>query len=159
EGVDVVDLLEQLEPDRSLPGDHLLVLERVDEGRAALVGVVERVGQALVEARAGELDPGAVVARRLDLRHGRVLGDEDGRGNAGLPRGPGDRLAVVARAGRDDARGAILVREERDPVDGAADLECAGALEVLRLQQYLSAGQARQRLRRIDGGDARDARD
>ena len=76
----------------------------------------------------------AVVLGRLDLRHRRVERDVDARADAGLARGPRHRLAVVAGARRDDAGGALLVVEQRDPVDRAADLECARALEVLGLQ-------------------------
>ena len=48
-------------------------------------------------------------------------------------------------------------RQRRDPVVRAADLERAGALEVLRLQPHLAADEPRERLRPVDGRDARDA--
>ena len=46
-----------------------------------------------------------------------------------------------------------------DLVDRAADLEGAGALEVLRLQVDGAPGQPRERLRAVDRSDARDACD
>ena len=53
-------LLGELEAERPLAGDHALVLERVDERRARLLGVLARRRERLVEHLADELD----VARR-----------------------------------------------------------------------------------------------
>ena len=50
---DVRQLGRELEPDRALARDHALVLERVHERRAGLLGARERRGERLVEARAG----------------------------------------------------------------------------------------------------------
>ena len=108
---------------------------------------------------ADELDLRPVVPGGVDLRHRRVLRHEDGGRDAGLARRPGDRLAVIARAGRDDAGGALLVGQRRDRVDGAADLERARALEVLGLQLHGPAGAPRERLGRVDRRDARDPGD
>ena len=107
----VGQLLGELEPDRPLSGDHALVLEGVHERRAGRVDVLLRRGHRLVEADADELDPRAVVARRVDLRHRRVLRHEDRRGDPGLARRPRDRLAVVACARGDDAGRALLRRQ------------------------------------------------
>ena len=96
--------------------------------------MVERGGERLLEGLALQMRLRAVVPGRLDLRHGRVMRHEDAREHAGLARRPGHRLAVVAGARRDDAGGVLLRREQRDLVDGAADLEGARPLEVLRLQ-------------------------
>ena len=56
-----------------------------------------------------QLDLGAVVARRVDLGHRRVLRHEDPRVRADLARSPRDRLAVVAGARGDDACRALVV--------------------------------------------------
>ena len=66
-------LLRELEPDRPLAGDDPLVLERVDERRAGALDVRLRSRDRVLEALAGQLDDAAVRARRLDLRHRRVL--------------------------------------------------------------------------------------
>ena len=50
-------LLGELEPDRALAGDHVLVLERRDEGRARLLDALERLGERLVEAVARRARP------------------------------------------------------------------------------------------------------
>ena len=59
---EVRQLLDELEPDRALPRDHALVLEGVDERRAARLDALLRGGHRLVEAGADELDVGAVAA-------------------------------------------------------------------------------------------------
>ena len=64
-----------------------------------------------LERRAAELDLGAVVARRVDLRHRRVLRHEDARDRADLACRPRDCLPVVAGARSDDA-GRTLGRVE-----------------------------------------------
>ena len=96
--------------------------------------VVERGRERLLERLAVKLRLRAVVPRRLDLRHRRVMRHEDAGERARLAGGPGDRLAVVAGARGDDAGGVLLRAQLGDLVDRAADLEGAGALEVLRLQ-------------------------
>ena len=48
--LDVGHLLGELEPDRPLPGDHALVLERVHERGARLLDALRRLGERLVEA-------------------------------------------------------------------------------------------------------------
>ena len=53
------DLLEQLEPDRPLPGDHRRVVERVDEGEALGLGVVAGVLDAVLDRLALQNDLGA----------------------------------------------------------------------------------------------------
>ena len=101
---EVRQLLDELQPDRPLPRDHALVLESVNERRAGRVDERLCRRHRLVEADADELDLRAVVPGGVDLGHRRVLRHEDGGGDAGLARRPRDRLAVIARAGRDDAR-------------------------------------------------------
>ena len=148
-------LLEELEPDRALARDHGVVLERMDQRRAGPLDVLERCLHRLLEDRADELDVRAVVARRVDLRHRRVLRHEDRRVGPLLAGRVRDGLAVVPGARRDDAGGPLLVGQHRDLVDRATDLERACPLEVLRLQQDLPAAQPRERLRAEERRDTR----
>ena len=135
-------LLRQLEPDRALARDDAPVLEGVDEGRARPLDVLLGRGDRSLEALAHELHLSVVGARGLDLRHRRVLGHEDRRGDPGLARSPRDRLPVVPRARRHHARRPLLRSEGRDRVVRAADLERPGALEVLGLEQDLAGRRA-----------------
>ena len=138
-GLRVGCLLGELEPDRPLARDHPFVLEGVHERRARALDVRLRRGDRVLEALARELGRAAVRARCLDLRHRRVLRHEDRRRGAGLACRPRDRLAVVACARGDDAGAPLLLAERRDRVVGAADLERARALQVLRLEEDLAA--------------------
>src|SRR5689334_18278354 len=59
---------------------------------------------------------------------------------------------------RDDAAGAFFRRERGDLVIGAADLERADALEILRLETDPVAGELVERPRRKEGGGMDDPR-
>ena len=72
-------VLVDLEADRSLPDDQLLVVERMDVGVAALGDELLRLLVGLVPDRAVQHDLGAVGARRLDLRRRGVLRHADDR--------------------------------------------------------------------------------
>jgi hypothetical protein len=61
--VDLRRVLQQLERDRALAGDDLRVVERVDEGEAALRLQLSALGIGLVEHLAVEHDVGAVALR------------------------------------------------------------------------------------------------
>ena len=147
-------LVDELEADRPLAGDDVVILERMDERRAGLLDVGDRSRDRVLEGRSGQLGARAVVARRLDLRHRRLGGHEDRRLDPGLARGPRDRLAVVARTRRDDARLALGFAQRADLVDGAADLERARALERLGLQVHGTARHAAEGLRGVERGHA-----
>jgi hypothetical protein len=85
----------------------------VDERRAVSSDVRDARLERVLERRPVSSTLGAVVARRVDLRHRRVLRHEDRRRDAELARRPRDRLAVVARARRDDAGRAPLAAQAR----------------------------------------------
>ena len=153
----VGELLGELEPERPLAGDDARVLEGVHERGSGLLRAGECERGRLVEALARQLDLGPVAPSGVDLRHGRGLGDEDRRGDAGLARRPRNRLPVVPGARRDDAGGALVRGELRDRVERAPDLERACPLEVLGLEQHRPAREAREGLRREHRRDARDA--
>ena len=122
----------------------------MDERTAGLFDVGERSVERLLEERAGQLRLGPVVLARLDLRHRCSVGHEDERPHAELARRPGDRLSVIACAGRDDAGRALLRRQRAQLVDGSADLERARPLQVLRLEAHLAPRAAREGLRQVD---------
>src|SRR5207248_5913585 len=80
-------------------------------------------------------------ARRLPHLHETV--------DAGLGRGPRDRLCVVARRPGDDAPLPLLRRERGEAVERAAGLERARVLEQLRLQRD-AEGQRAEGRRALD---------
>ena len=157
EHVELRQLVGQLEPDRPLAGDHVVVLERVDERRAGVRPLTRR-GLRLVVALAGQHDLGAVAPGRLDLRHRRVLGHEDRRLDARLARRPGHRLPVVAGARGDDARGPLAPAESaRSVLTAPRILNEPVRCRFSAFSQHGSPAEPAERLRGGDGRDARDA--
>src|SRR5690606_34387407 len=71
---------------------------------------------------------------------------------AELPRGQRHALRVVPGARGDDAAGLLLGGESRQSDEGPAQLEGAGALEVLALEDHPGPGDLAQRAARLDRG-------
>ena len=143
---EVRHLAQQLQPDPALPGDHIGIVERVDELHAGLGRALPGGGDALVDR------PAHQVQRRAERLHGVRLGDrrrlrhEHLARHATRARRVGDRLGVVSGAPADDAaRG--LIAQRGDLGHRAAQLEGAGALEVLRLQHDPRPGALGERAR------------
>ena len=118
-----------------MTGDDVVVVERMQE--------VETLGLERLDHReqpghlGRESDLAAVASSGRDLRLRRGFGHHDGHVHAlGAP-GVRDGLGGVPRAHGDDAGAAGRRREPRHRVDRAADLERAGPLEVLELQERL----------------------
>jgi hypothetical protein len=148
--LDLRKLFCELEADRALTGDHVWILEGVDERRAGFFRELTRRGERLLESDPDQLDPPTVVPRRVDFGHRRLVRHEDRRLDPGLACRPGHGLSVVARARRDDSGGPLGLAERGDSIDRASDLERARPLKVLGLEQHLAAGPARERLRFVD---------
>ena len=136
-------LLEQLQADRALARDDRRVVER--RHQHATLGIGARGRVALLERLAREHDLGAVVRGRDLLGERRVDGHVDARGHPERGRGERDALGVVAGARGDDAARALGVGQRGHAVDRAAQLEGAGALQVLGLEQHARARPARDR--------------
>ena len=134
--VEVGHILEKLQRRRALPGDDVRMVERRDDGQAALVGQLPRNRFAVARQPVVEHDLCAIAARRVDLDLRRVRRHDDGRGDAqhlGRQRQP---LRVIARRKRHDAALALLRRQLRERVVRAAKLERARALQVFALEEY-----------------------
>ena len=128
-------LLEDLEADRALTRDDVHVVEGVDQhgARLGLEGTCR--DEALVDRR----------TRRTGSRRrsrgwpapsgcGAPMGMKTVAADAEHLRGEGDALRVVAGAGGDDAARPLVLAEPGDAGVGTADLERAGALQVLALE-------------------------
>ena len=93
--------------DRALAGDHGEVVERMDDGEAALLGELQAGDARVLEGVALEHDLGAEAARVLDLDARGEARHDDRRRDAhplGVVR---DRLRVVAGRDREHALGAL----------------------------------------------------
>ena len=138
-------VLEQLEPERALAGDDVRVVERVHEREAAVVRALARERDAVVDRAAADVDDRALAARRLDLGDRRVARARRPRTGTPRARAAAARLCawLPAEAATTPARAAVLA-ERRELGRDAADLERAGALEVLGLQRRPRRRRARR---------------
>ena len=157
--LDIGDLLEDLEGERSLAGHDIRVIERRDDDRAGALGECGRALQRLVDDVAVQHDLGAVVAGRLQLGQGDTERHEDRGRDAELAGGERDALGVVARRGCDDAAGALLGAQLGEQVERPADLVRPGALQVLGLEVDVLPEQLAQVARLLHGRDVDHRRD
>ncbi len=145
--VDVRDLFEDLEADGALARNDVFVVERVDEGVAFGVAQFEGFIVSVVVDPGNEADVGAVFLGGFDLGDGSVVRQADEALRAGLRRGKGHTLGMVAGGAGDDAPGLLFVGKLGDLVGGTADLEGTGDLQVLGLEDDF---RVRVELRRRD---------
>jgi len=134
DGVEAGGLLGQFEADGPLSGDHVGVVEGVDERQSSLLGEFQRVLVGPLVDLPLDDDVGAVPPRRVDLRGGRHLRDDHCRVDPEEPSGERDALRVVTRARGHDAAFADLGGEPRHRVVRAADLERPRPLGVLQFE-------------------------
>ena len=157
---EVGHVLEQLEAERALAGDDVEVVERVHERQPFLLArPLLRGREALLERSP---PPTCTVAPCPRAASALAIGASAGtKTSHGTPRAaaaaatpcawlPAEAATTPPRSGPPPAR---QLRRR------AADLEGAGALEVLRLQQHVAAGALGDRARREHRRAARDARD
>ena len=120
----------------------------------------QRLGERVVEARAGEDGLGAVAERRLDLRHRRVLRHEDRRAHARArapptrPPGRGCR-----RSRRSRPRRARPARATRAMLTAPRILNEPVRWRFSALSTTVAAGAARERLGAVDRRHARAVAD
>ena len=157
---EVGKVLKQLERDRPLTGDHVGVVERVDQRGARSRGVCRRQLQRLLDRRPAKPHARAEALDGRHLRDGGVLRHEDLTADARQPCRVGDGARVVARAGGDEAARRTLA-EGGDLGQRPAQLERPGPLQRLGLQQHPAPGRLREvvtRDQRRAHGDRRDRR-
>ncbi len=156
DGVDVGEVLENLEPDRSVARHHRLVLDRVHE--QPLDAGHRRGDDRLPPLVVGHLDhPATEALDCVELGLWGVVGDGDRRRQPELSRHPGDALGHVARAGGDQPAAPCLRVRAADRVARPADLERADGLQGLELEIDLGRrvvdGQAHERGAHDEVGD------
>ena len=121
------------------------------EHRAGLVGDTLADGLAALAEAVVEDDLGPVAARVLDLQAGRILRHDDRRLYAEGAGGISHALGMIAGGIGHDAALALIRRQLGNPVIGAAELERAGLLQRLGLDEDAPAGP----LVEIGGGQKR----
>ena len=154
--VEVRRVLEHLEAERARAGDHLRIVEGVDEDVAVLERQLARLGEGIVDDLAVKHDLGAVPAVWVTFTVGVDFRHHDDRRNPEPLCVIGDRLRVIAGRRGDDSALALFGRQLQQFVERAALLVGGRELQVLELEPDLRAddfGQsAADEHRRADDG-------
>ncbi len=133
--VKIAMLLEHFQAERSLPGDHGLIVKRVNERKAEFFRAANGFLTGFIVIRAGQNYFRAVAARGGHFHERRGQRHADLRLDAALGGVIRHGLGMVARRCGDHAAPALLFREQKDLVQRAAFLERAGHLQILQLQE------------------------
>ena len=145
EGVDRGHVLQHFLGGGAGAGDDPRIIERMDEGVAALRLQLTRMGISGIEGVAVQHHVGAVTFRLRHLYGGRVGGHHD-HGFDAEPVGViGEALRMIARRRRDHALGARRLVELEQRVERAAFLIGGGELQILELEIDRRAGHFRKR--------------
>ena len=145
----LVEILDELEPDRPVAGHDGVVQDGVDE--QALDARVRALLHRLPPAVERHLDHGAAEPLdRVELRLRRVVGRDDRRRHAVLARHPGDALRHVAGARRHDA----VARARRRRADRIAFAAPRILNEPIGCRHSSLSQISRGRLRQSAGGRA-----
>ena len=146
------DLLDDLEPCCTLAGDDLLVVEGREHDHALFLNQPVGRGLGLVLGSANDADPGTQGLDRLDLvlRH-ETRHDHEAVCAGGLG-GMGEAATVIAGGNADNAPGALLLAQREHGIGGTAELERAGDLMVLLLEQDGCSGPLGKGRRGIERG-------
>jgi hypothetical protein len=149
-GVEVWNFFHQLELSPALARDDPEVVVGRDEDAARLRRQVPGARLAILGLPVVVDHLGAIALGRRHLQGGRVRRhQEDGRGSRELG-GEGHALGMVARGEADHAALALLVAEGQELVERAANLEGAGTLEILALEEDVVAAPLVERAARDD---------
>ena len=130
-------LLEQLEADRALAGDYGDIVEGVHKREPLLGGEFQGMLTGFVVIDAVEDDISSVILCGRHLHHGRRRGHDDGAADFAKCSVIRDRLGVISRGGADHAALLFFRAEQKDFVERAAFLVCAGHLQIFELEIHL----------------------
>ena len=149
-------LAQDLHADRALTRDHVRVIEGMDQRQVPLPRELDRMVVGVVEVVAVQHDLATEVEHRLHLDARRGLRHHDDRRYAAPPARQRHALRVVASGGADDAPSRHRVRQVRDLVVRAAQLEREDRLQVLALEQDAVVQPTRQPRRFLERRFDRD---
>ncbi|SPP64145.1 hypothetical protein NITLEN_100015 [Nitrospira lenta] len=140
-------LLEKLQPDGSLPRNHVIVIEGMDERGPSLHTPLDRRLAGFVIAVSVQDDIGTIATGRGQFNQGRHPRHPDLGWNIALGRMIGHTLPVVACRRRDDSLPTLGLRHGQNAIQRAALLERSGHLQVFQLQENCIPRQPGQHFR------------
>ncbi len=134
------ELIGQFQPNGPLPRDHVRIVEGRHQDRAPLCSDAHRdflagFGEAVVGHHLA-----TEVSGGLQLHRRGVGGHDDHGGTAHQTGGLGHPLRVVAGGEGHHAGDTLLGRQPAEAIEGAAELEGAGPLQGLGLDEHPRAG-------------------
>ena len=132
-------LCQDLQPDRPLSRHYQIIVKRMDKERAACLAGSHRGGVGFIEIAAAEDNFSTIIAGGKDLLRRRAFGHVHGCPDTEQICRKSDSLGMVPCRGGDDAVFQGLLRHGGHEVHGAANLEGAGALQVLALEPERNA--------------------
>ena len=138
DGVDVVQVIQDLQGDGALACDDVFIVEGMNEGVAFAFFQLQRLFICVVVAALHQAHICAIALGGLHLGDGSGIRQADERFDAILRRCQRHALGVVSCGAGDDAPGLLLVGEHCDLVGRATNLEGAGDLQIFRLQVQLA---------------------
>ena len=128
-------LFEQLQRRGPLAGDHVPVVERVNERETVGGDLGGHGGLARFERRLAEHDPRPVALGRGPLDRGGRPGHDDRHRHAEQLTGQGQGLGVVPGGMRDHTGGLAALIQLQERIHRSAELERADALKILALEE------------------------
>ena len=156
DGRGVREVLDDLEPDRTLTGDDAVVVVRRDDRQAAPGGELFGDTPPLLAGGADDEDLGAIGSDPIALDARRVGGHDDDGGRPEQSRGPSNSLCVVAGRVRDHAARELVSWQRRHGRVRTAKLERPDGLERLGLEEATRLRRS-ERDQRGSQGDAAHA--
>jgi hypothetical protein len=147
-GIHIVERIHDLEADRALASDDILVVVGMYERGARLLLETHCLVVGIVVGARNEPHLGTEAAGVLDLHDRRAVRHADDALDAHVGGSQGHALGMVSGRAGDDALVERLLRKLRNLVVGTPQLEGAGDLEVLCLEIELV--ESRHKLRSSD---------
>ncbi len=144
-GVQIPDFLKQFFGGGGLAGDDAVVVVRMNEMRAGFCLHARGGFRTGGDGWLAESNFPAVRFNGPNFHFGGVFGDDDVGGDTAPGGGAGDGGAVVSAGGSDDAASGFFVRNRKDGIRRAANLERACFLQVFTFEEEFRAGDGVQR--------------
>ena len=152
-------LLQNLKSHRTLPGNNLRIIVRMDKGHTFLFSLFRSIGIGFVVGITRQLDPCTIITNRLHLDGRRGTWHDNQRLHSQLASSQRHALRMITGRSCDNTARALLLRQARYPVICATQLERMYRLQVFALHPdpvFKARGQATGLIKRCFPGHVID---